>query len=85
MDLLTQEEYQAIADNLALPNNAFIDGSYRPAGTGKTFVSSKAIDGAIPNIFLLLLHTLTVGLRLSVLMIFSPISHCTIRLQWRSE
>ena len=46
MDLLTQEEYQAIADNLALPNNAFIDGSYRPAGTGKTFVTVNPATGA---------------------------------------
>ena len=37
MDLLTQEEYQAIADNLTLPNNAFIEGSYRPASSGKSF------------------------------------------------
>ena len=46
MDLLTQEEYQAIADNLALPNNAFIDGSYRPAGTGKTFETVNPATGA---------------------------------------
>ena len=46
MDLLTQEEYQAIADNLVLPNNAFIDGSYRPAGTGKTFETVNPATGA---------------------------------------
>ncbi len=46
MDLLTQEEYQAIADNLALPNNAFIDGSYRPAGRGKTFMTVNPATGA---------------------------------------
>jgi len=46
MDLLTQEEYQAIADNLILPTNAFIDGSYRPAESGKTFVTTNPATGA---------------------------------------
>jgi len=46
MDLLTQEEYQAIADNLTLPNNAFIDGSYRPASSGKSFVTVNPATGA---------------------------------------
>ena len=36
-DLLTHEEYQAIAASLDLPQNAWIDGSYRPALSGQTF------------------------------------------------
>jgi gamma-glutamyl-gamma-aminobutyraldehyde dehydrogenase len=45
MDLLTQEEYQAIADNLTLPNNAFIEGSYRPASSGKSFETVNPATG----------------------------------------
>ena len=36
MYLLTQNEYQAIADALILPTNAYVDGSYRPAASGAT-------------------------------------------------
>ncbi|WP_166417155.1 aldehyde dehydrogenase [Cochlodiniinecator piscidefendens] len=45
MDLLTQEEYQAIADNLTLPTTAFIDGAYRPAMSGKTFATTNPATG----------------------------------------
>ncbi|SMX37145.1 aldehyde dehydrogenase [Octadecabacter ascidiaceicola] len=45
MDLLTQEEYQAIAANLILPTNAFIDGGYRPAASGKRFKSVNPATG----------------------------------------
>ena len=37
MDLLTQEEYKAIAAGLDLPTSAFIDGGFRPAISGRTF------------------------------------------------
>ena len=46
-DLLTTEEYKAIAAGLDLPTQAFIDGSFRPAKSGKTFVSVKDSDKAI--------------------------------------
>ena len=45
MDLLTQEEYKSIAANLTLPTNAFIDGGYRPAASGKTFESVNPATG----------------------------------------
>lgn len=45
MDLLTTEEYTAIARALELPVNAYIDGAYRPAQSGKTFVSTNPATG----------------------------------------
>ncbi|KUJ80523.1 aldehyde dehydrogenase [Ruegeria marisrubri] len=45
MDLLTQDEYRAIAANLTLPVNAFIDGSFRPAASGRTFTSVNPATG----------------------------------------
>lgn len=45
MDLLTQEEYHSIADNLNLPANAFIDGKYCPAASGETFVTTNPATG----------------------------------------
>jgi gamma-glutamyl-gamma-aminobutyraldehyde dehydrogenase len=45
MDLLTQEEYQAIASDLAFPTNAYIDGMYRPGISGKTFTSTNPATG----------------------------------------
>ena len=38
-ELLTREEYQAIADDLTLPTTSFIDGSFRASTSGKTFAS----------------------------------------------
>jgi len=46
MDLLTTEEYRAIAHGLDLPTAAYIDGSYRPAASGKTFASHNPATGA---------------------------------------
>ncbi len=46
MGLLTKEEYAAIAAELDLPTSAFIDGSYRPAASGKTFDSVNPATGA---------------------------------------
>ena len=37
MDLLTQDEYRAIAASLSFPTEAFIDGGFRPAISGKTY------------------------------------------------
>ena len=37
MTLLTTEEYTALGASLELATNAFIDGGYRPAISGKTF------------------------------------------------
>ncbi|MHA7775227.1 aldehyde dehydrogenase [Roseibium sp. M-1] len=44
-DLLTHEEYKAVAAKLDLPGNAFIDGSYRPAASGKTFKTVNPATG----------------------------------------
>ncbi len=44
-DLLTREEYEAIAKGLTLPTNAFIDGTYRPAASGNTFESVNPATG----------------------------------------
>lgn len=46
-DLLTHEEYQAIAASLHLPQNAWIDGAYRPAISGKTFETVNPATGAV--------------------------------------
>ena len=45
MDLLTTEEYKAIAADLDLPTAAFIDGAYRPAISGKTFPTINPATG----------------------------------------
>lgn len=45
MDLLTSEEYHAIAESLDLPTAAFIDGAYRPAKSGKTFTTVNPATG----------------------------------------
>lgn len=44
-DLLTHEEYHAIAASLELPQNAFIGGSYRPAKSGATFETTNPATG----------------------------------------
>lgn len=46
-DLLTHEEYQAIAASLELPQNAWIDGGFRPAMSGKTFETVNPATGAV--------------------------------------
>lgn len=45
MNLLTQEEYQAIADKMTFPEGAFINGSFRPAASGKTYKSFNPATG----------------------------------------
>ncbi|MBO9653764.1 MAG: aldehyde dehydrogenase [Agrobacterium tumefaciens] len=42
---LTAAEYRAIAANLQLPANAFIDGAFVPAKSGKTFASTNPATG----------------------------------------
>lgn len=44
-DLLTRDEYKALAAKLTLPTNAFIDGGYRPAVSGKTFPTVNPATG----------------------------------------
>ena len=46
-DLLTKGEYAALAKSLDLPCNAFIDGSFRPAKSGKTFTTTNPATGAV--------------------------------------
>ncbi len=46
-DLLTREEYHALARTLCLPQNAFIDGSFRPALSGETFETTNPATGAV--------------------------------------
>jgi len=46
MDLLTQDEYRAIAANLDFATGAFIDGGSRPAISGETFTSVNPATGA---------------------------------------
>ena len=46
-DLLTTEEYKAIAAGLELPTQAFIDGSFRPALSGKTFDTTNPATGKL--------------------------------------
>lgn len=46
-DLLTHEEYKATAAALDLPQNAWIDGGYRPAISGRTFETVNPATGAV--------------------------------------
>ena len=46
-DLLTHDEYKAIAEKLEFPTQAFIDGSFRPAISGKTFETTNPATGAV--------------------------------------
>lgn len=46
-DLLTTEEYKAIAAELTLPIQAFVDGSFRPAATGATFDTINPATGDV--------------------------------------
>lgn len=43
--LLTKDEYRALADSLDVPANAFINGGYRPAISGKTFATRDPSTG----------------------------------------
>jgi 4-(gamma-glutamylamino)butanal dehydrogenase len=46
-DLLTFEEYKAIATGLSLPTQAFVNGAFRPAISGKTFDSVNPATGEV--------------------------------------
>ena len=46
-DLLTREEYGAIAGEMFLPTAAFVDGGYRPAASGATFETLNPATGAV--------------------------------------
>ncbi len=46
MDLLTKEEYRAIAASLDFSTAAFVDGGYRPAMSGETFTTTNPATGA---------------------------------------
>ncbi|MTH95754.1 aldehyde dehydrogenase [Roseibium sp. RKSG952] len=43
--LLTRDEYKAIAAQLVLPANAYIDGAYRPAQSGAVFATVNPATG----------------------------------------
>ncbi|KIN64460.1 Aldehyde dehydrogenase [Sulfitobacter noctilucicola] len=45
MDLLTKEEYAALAADMTFATNAFVDGGYRPAASGKTFATVNPATG----------------------------------------
>lgn len=45
MDLLTRQEYAAIASGLDFPGGAFIDGTFRPAISGATFDTVNPATG----------------------------------------
>ena len=47
MTLLTHEEYKAIAAGLSFPTQAFIDGAFRPAQSGKTFDTVNPATGEV--------------------------------------
>ena len=45
MGLLTREEYVALASDMSFATNAFVDGGYRPAASGKTFETVNPATG----------------------------------------
>ena len=45
MNLLTRDEYKALAAEMDFPNAAYIDGAYRPAISGKTFATVNPATG----------------------------------------
>jgi gamma-glutamyl-gamma-aminobutyraldehyde dehydrogenase len=45
-ELLNKAQYEAIAQRLVLPTQAFIDGAFRPALSGRTFQTSNPATGA---------------------------------------
>ena len=46
-ELLTREEYAAIAAELSFPTDAFIDGAYRPAQSGRTIETRNPATGEL--------------------------------------
>ncbi|MEM6944651.1 MAG: aldehyde dehydrogenase family protein, partial [Pseudomonadota bacterium] len=45
-DLMTRDEYAALAEDLDAPRTAFIDGAFRPAVSGQTFTTLNPATGA---------------------------------------
>ncbi|MFJ3486791.1 aldehyde dehydrogenase [Pseudomonas sp. NPDC090202] len=45
-NLLTAAEYAAIAESMSYPSNAFINGAFKPALSGKTFATHNPATGA---------------------------------------
>jgi 4-(gamma-glutamylamino)butanal dehydrogenase len=45
-EVLPREDYDAIASKLTFPTHAFINGSFRPAKSGRTFVTDNPATGA---------------------------------------
>ncbi len=46
-DVLTAAEYAAIAETIAFPSNAFVDGAFRPAASGRTFQTVNPATGKV--------------------------------------
>jgi 4-(gamma-glutamylamino)butanal dehydrogenase len=46
-DLLTADDYKAIASTITFSNNAFINGGFRPARSGKTFPTINPATGHV--------------------------------------
>ncbi|MGA1857187.1 aldehyde dehydrogenase [Azospirillum sp. 11R-A] len=46
-DLLSAADYAAIAETLSFPQNAFVDGRFRPASSGKTFKTFNPATGKL--------------------------------------
>lgn len=46
-ELLTAEEYAALAKTISFPQNAFINGGFRPAASGKTFKTFNPATGEV--------------------------------------
>ncbi|TIN51203.1 MAG: aldehyde dehydrogenase, partial [Mesorhizobium sp.] len=44
---LTAAEYKALAAEIQFPTNAFIDGGFRPAKSGKTFRTTNPATGEV--------------------------------------
>ncbi|MEL7346302.1 MAG: aldehyde dehydrogenase [Pseudomonadota bacterium] len=45
-DLMTRDEYAALADGLDIPRTAFVDGAFRPAVSGATMTTRNPATGA---------------------------------------
>jgi gamma-glutamyl-gamma-aminobutyraldehyde dehydrogenase len=46
-DVLTAADYAAVARQIVFPSNAFIDGAFRPAASGKTFDTLNPANGKV--------------------------------------
>jgi gamma-glutamyl-gamma-aminobutyraldehyde dehydrogenase len=47
MSMLSHEEYRALANNLTLPTQSFVNGRYQPAQSGKTMPTINPATGAV--------------------------------------